>query len=164
MSTQEFRESDGFRGCSCLLIFIDYLLLLALKNTSMFKKNEKQNPYLWTLTGMAPPLLLAGIQVSCFPGVSRALIFFVLTAPFIVALIWVNSAQQKNRNRIAELLDAKPPRDASAIMELLGGRTDAAASSIKSRYWAMYLTQMYLAGHGFGWLILIFTYFLKWGK
>lgn len=130
----------------------------------MFKKLEKQNPYLWTLMGMAPPLLLAWIQVSCFPGASRALIFFVLTAPFIAALIWVNSAQQKNRNKIAELLDTQPPRDASAIMELLGNRTDAAASSIKSRYWAMHVAQMYLAGHGFGWFFLIFTYFLKWGK
>ncbi|AXW63129.1 hypothetical protein CJO94_15585 [Ralstonia solanacearum] len=127
-------------------------------------KKTGSSQYKWVFAGAALPLAAAWIQASFLREINRGLIFFLLTAPFFIGLSIANAIQEKNKDRITKLLGKRCPSDAVSIMKLLAAHSGNSASEIASKYWRIHTIQMYLAGHGFGWLILIFVYFFRWGK
>ncbi|MHA6846635.1 hypothetical protein [Ralstonia syzygii] len=130
----------------------------------MPEKKTGSSQYQWVVAGATFPLVAAWIQASFFREINRGLIFFLLTTPFFIGLSIANAIQEKNKDQISKLLDQRCPSDAAIIMKLLAAHGGNSASEIASRYWRIHTIQMYLAGHGFGWLTLIFVYFFRWAK
>ncbi|MDB0544521.1 hypothetical protein LBW62_25095 [Ralstonia solanacearum] len=128
------------------------------------EKKARLNQYKLVITGATFPLIVAWVQSSFFQEINRGLIFILLTAPFFIALSIANAIQEKNDAIIKELLGEKFQNDAISVMTILSKHSNNSAPEIASKYWRIHRLQMYLAGHGFGWLILVFVYFFRWFK
>ncbi|MEF9387622.1 hypothetical protein V4890_18625 [Ralstonia solanacearum species complex bacterium KE056] len=122
------------------------------------------NPHKLSILGATIPLLAIWIYENHFSEISRGIIFFFITAPFFIGLSVANAVQDKNKERISELLGMRPPSNAPEIMSFLAKHGDDAARNLSSKYWKTHLVQMYLGGHAIGWLALIITHFIKWNK